>query len=56
MLKGAPTLQEDLAAAKRDSDRLQMERERALDAESRRVFAAEQHAQQLREQMEVTWR
>ncbi|CAL8470293.1 g9835 [Coccomyxa elongata] len=45
-------MQEDLAAAKRDSDRLQTERERALDAESRRVFAAEQRAQQLRDQME----
>ena len=49
-------MQEDLAAAKQESDRLLTEHERALDAESARVYAAEQRAGHLRQQTQVTWR
>lgn len=56
VLKGAPIVQEGLTAAKRESDRLLTERERALDAESARVYAAEQRAGHLREQTQVIWR
>ncbi|BDA44331.1 hypothetical protein COCOBI_05-5150 [Coccomyxa sp. Obi] len=47
-----PSSIEDLAAAKRDSDRLHKEREQALDAESARVYAAEMRVRQLREKMQ----
>ncbi len=56
VLRAAASMQEDLAAAKQESDRLLTEHERALDAESARVYAAEQRAGHLRQQTQVTWR